>query len=241
MTRTKRSPPADRQLVFDLPLRPAFGKEDFLVTASNAQAVALVDRWPDWLNPALVLLGGAGCGKTHLAEVWRARSGAHLCRADAVCVESVPRLLAKRALVIEDAPGNAPDEKALFHLLNAAREAGGSVLIASRLHPLAWNLRLKDLISRLKAIPVAKLDEPDDELLRGLLVKLFGDRQIAVTEPVLSYMVTRMERSAAAVRRLVAAIDLTSLEHKTPVTRHLAARVIRELEGAGPLFREQDC
>ncbi len=241
MTSSKPSSSADRQLVLDLPLRPAFGREDFLVTAANAQAVALIDRWPDWLNPALVLLGAAGCGKTHLAEVWRTRSGAHVCRADELSVESIPRLLARRALVIEDAPGSAPDEKALFHLLNAAREAGGSVLVASRLHPLAWNLRLKDLISRFTAIPVVKLDEPDDDLLRGLLVKLFSDRQIAVTEPVLNYMVTHMERSASAVRRLVAAIDLSSLEHKAPVSRHLAARVIRELEGPGPLFRDPDC
>jgi chromosomal replication initiation ATPase DnaA len=150
----------------------------------------------------------------------------------------VPRLLGAGTLVIEDAPGQAPDEKALFHLLNAAREARGYVLIASRLHPLAWNVQLKDLISRFKAMPIAALAEPDDDLLRALLVKLFADRQLIVDEPVLSFMVTRMERSAAAARKLVAAIDLSSLEQKTAVTRHLAAQVMREIEGAGPLFSE---
>ncbi|MDP9137055.1 MAG: hypothetical protein M3N38_02605 [Pseudomonadota bacterium] len=234
------SPESGRQLAFDLPLRPALGREDFLVTASNAQAVALIDRWPDWLNPALVLLGPPGCGKTHLAEAWRSRSGASVCRADDLSVELVPHLLAKGALVIEDAPGEAPDANALFHLLNAAREARGYVLMASRLHPLAWNVQLKDLISRFKAIPIALLAEPDDDLLRALLVKLFADRQLIVDEQVLSFMVTHMERSAAAARHLVAAIDLFSLERKTAVTRPLAAQVMRHLEGAGPLFREPE-
>lgn len=230
----------ERQLALDLPLRPALGREDFLVTAANAQAVSLVDRWPDWLNPALVLLGPAGCGKTHLVEVWRRRSGAQICRAEELSVETVPRWLAAGALVVEDAPGDAPDERALFHLLNAARESRSYVLIAARLHPLAWNLALKDLVSRFKAMPIAVLAEPDDELLRALLVKLFADRQLPVDEQVLGYMVTHMERSAATARHLVAAIDREALEQKTAVTRHLAAQVIREIEGAGPLFRGQD-
>jgi chromosomal replication initiation ATPase DnaA len=226
-----------RQLILDLQLPPAFSREDFLVTASNAQAVALVDRWPDWLNPVLALIGPAGCGKTHLALSWRSRSGASVCRADELTVNRVPALLAAGALVIDDAPGELRDEKALFHLLNAAREVGGYVLITSRLHPLAWGVKLKDLTSRFKAMLMAVLDEPDEELLRGLLVKLFADRQVLVDEQVLSYMVTHMERSAAAARRLVAAIDQCSLEQKVAVTRHLAAQVMRDLEGAGPLFR----
>ena len=236
----ERSSDGGRQLVLDLPLRPAFGREDFLVTEANAQAVALIDRWPNWLNPALVLLGPAGCGKTHLAEVWRSRSGACVCRADDLSVELVPRLLAEGAVVIEDAPGEALDAKALFHLLNAAREASGYAIIASRQHPLAWNVQLKDLISRFKAMSIAVLAEPDDGLLRALLVKLFADRQLIVDEQVLSYMVTHMERSAAAARKLVAAIDLGSLERKTAITRQLAAEVMRHLEGVGPLFREPD-
>jgi chromosomal replication initiation ATPase DnaA len=226
-----------RQLVLDLPLRPALGREDFLVAGSNVQAVEMIDRWPDWLNPALVIFGPAGCGKTHLAEVWRGRSGASVCCCDDLAVDLIPRLLSDGAVVVEDAPGHPPNERAMFHLLNAARESQAYVLMVSRRHPLTWKLELKDLISRLRAIPVAALSEPDDTLLRALLVKLFADRQLDADEQVLSYMVTHMERSGAAACELVAAMDRTSLERKSAVTRHLAAQVLRDLAGPGPLFR----
>jgi chromosomal replication initiation ATPase DnaA len=224
----RRSDRFGQQLTMDLPYRAALGRDDFLVTSVNRQAVALIDRWPDWLNPGLILIGPPGSGKTHLAEVWRSRSGAKMCSTSALAVGEVPALLAQGALVVENLPGAALDQAALFHMINLARETGGYLLLTSEAHPPSWNLSLNDLSSRLKAMPIASLGEPDDELLRGLLVKLFADRQIAVDEPIIAYMLTHMERSAAFARRIVETIDRTALAKRAEVTRSFVARLLRE-------------
>jgi chromosomal replication initiation ATPase DnaA len=216
------------QLAFDLPHRAATGRDDFLVSAANEAAVAAVDAWPDWPNPVLVLAGEPGSGKSHLADVWRARSGAKLVESGRLTRETVPDLMQAGALVVEDAPGAALDEVALFHLINLARETGGSILITARAFPAQWNVSLPDLRSRLNAAQVVALGDPDDALLRGVLVKLFADRQLAVGEAVISYMITRMERSFEAARKLVAAIDARALEERVEITRGLAARVMQE-------------
>jgi chromosomal replication initiation ATPase DnaA len=216
------------QLAFDLPHRAALGREDFLVSSANEQAVLLIDHWPNWLNPALLLIGPPGSGKTHLAHVWRNMSGAALCSADDVTVATVPELLSLSALVVEDLPGAALDETALFHLLNLARESKSFLLLTSRLYPASWSLSLKDLASRLNAVPPAALREPDEALLRGILVKLFNDRQIAVDETAIAYMVTHMERSAGAARALVDLIDRRSLQEGAAVNRSFIARILQK-------------
>lgn len=225
--------PSGRQLVLDLPLRTALGRDDFLVTPSNAAAVAMIDRYPDWPHHGVVLLGGAGSGKSHLLEVWL--QAAHARRVTAADIGATPpdQLLATGALAIDDAPGAALDERALFHLLNLARQTGGHILIASEADPAQWRVALPDLASRLKALAVARLDPPDDALLRGVLVKLFADRQLAVEEAVVSYLMLRMPRSLDAARALVAEIDRLALVEKSAVTRGLAARVLQQMTEPG--------
>jgi chromosomal replication initiation ATPase DnaA len=217
-----------QQLALDLPHRIAHEREDFLVTPANEQAVSMVDQWPNWLNPALILVGPQGAGKTHLSEVWRSTAGAQSCHARDLSVEAVPSLLMKGALVVEDLPGEALDETALFHLINLARENQGFLLLTSRIHPVRWPVNLKDLASRIKAMPIAVLGEPDDALLRAILVKQFADRQIAVDEPTLAFMLSRMERSAASASQIVELIDQRSLAEGRGVNRGLIARILEE-------------
>lgn len=218
-----------RQLAFDLPHRPATGRDDFLVTPSNAKAVALIDLWPRWPSNTLILLGPPGSGKSHLAAVWHEMTGALLARPSDIRKETVPRLLDRSALVIEDAPGAALDESALFHLLNLAREQKAYVLVTALAPPPAWDIALPDLLSRLKAAPTAQLGPPDDVLLRGVLVKLFADRQIGVDETLVSYLVSRMPRELAAARRLVAEIDRRALEERAEVTRNFVVKVLGDI------------
>lgn len=207
------------------------GREDFLVAPSNEAAVAAIDRWPDWPAPVLVLVGPAGSGKSHLAEVWRTRSGAVTIGAEELAEDRVSELGRIGAVVVEEAPGPALAERALFHLINHLRELGGWLLITARAYPAQWPLALPDLATRLRAAAVTALEPPDDTLLRGILVKLFADRQIAVDEALISYMIARMERSPAAARRLVAELDRRALADRVPITRRFAGRVMDALAG----------
>lgn len=220
------------QLTLNLPHRVATGRDDFLVSAANEAAVAAVDAWPDWPSPVLILVGAAGSGKSHLCDVWGTRANAPTVPAGALETAGVADLMSTGAVAVEDAPGDQIDEVALFHLINLARENAGSILITSRGYPSRWKIALPDLVSRLKAAQVASLGEPDDELLRGLLVKQFADRQLHVDEAAISYMVLRMERSFAAARSLVARIDARALTERAEITRNLVARVMQDAAGS---------
>ena len=220
---------APRQLVFDLAHRQALGAEDFLVSSSNDAAVEMVDRWPDWPHPAAIVAGPQGSGKSHLANVWRLRSGAGLVTAAELDDAHVAALQPGAALVVEDLDRGLADEKVLFHLLNRARESKLSVLLTSRTPPGEQEFRVPDLRSRLRALPIVQVQPPDEALLKAVLVKLFADRQLNVEPPVIDYLSLRMERSMAAASRIVAAIDRLALARHRKVTRPLAAEALASL------------
>jgi chromosomal replication initiation ATPase DnaA len=217
-----------RQMVLDLPHRPALGREDFLVTDSNRAAVSAIEGHAAWPHHALAIVGPPGSGKSHLIEVWRQMTGAPRIPADGLREADVPQLMREGVLAIDDAPGAQLDERALFHLLNLARQQQGRVLFASLHRPAAWRVGLPDLASRLKAVPYAELGPPDDALLRGVLVKLFADRQLVVEEPAISFLLLRMQRSLEAARELVAVIDRRALEQKTAITRSFLGKILAE-------------
>jgi chromosomal replication initiation ATPase DnaA len=219
---------APRQLTLDLAPRPALGVEDFLVSPANGAALALIEQWPDWPHWAAVVAGPAGSGKSHLGQVWRLRSGAVTVASDALDPDLPQRFQTARALLVENLERGISEEALLFHVLNMAREHGLSVLCTSRLAPGLLDVRLPDLASRLKALPVATIDAPDDALLQAVLVKHFSDRQLTVEPSVVSFLAMHIDRSFAAAAAVVEAIDQRSLADRRRVTRLLAADVIAD-------------
>ena len=213
------------QLPLDLGFRPALGRADFLIAPCNAAAVAWIDRWPDWPAPALALWGPAGSGKTHLLEVWRERSQAVAIAAHALTSAALPQLLgAARAAAIDDA--QSAEEEALLHLYNVLAERQGHVLLAAREPPARWAIRLADLRSRLLAAPAISVEAPDDALLGAVLVKLFADRQLRISEDLIAYVLPRIERSFAAAQMIVGALDKAALAGQRAVTVRLARDIL---------------
>jgi chromosomal replication initiation ATPase DnaA len=204
------------QLAFDLGHRPALGREDFMVGPGNGEAVAWIDRWPDWPGPALVVHGPPGCGKTHLASVWRARTGAGIVATAQALDAALDPSSAGSCFVVEGL--TADEDSGLFHLFNRLIERGGHMLLISREPPARWNNRLPDLMSRLKSAPTVAIDAPDDAMFEAVLVKLFADRQLRVGPEIIAYLVARMERSFDAARRVVAAADHASLTRARAIT-----------------------
>ena len=230
MTAAERQLPP--QLVFDLPHRQARGMEDFLLSAANAGAMEVVDRWPQWVHPAAVVAGPAGAGKTHLAHVWAARSGAPLMPASELSDATIDVLVAHGALVVEDVDRAPFDQRVLFHLLNLTREKGASLLVTSRVAPGDLDIALPDLRSRLRALPLALIEAPDEALLRAVLVKLFSDRQLDVEPHVVAYLALHMERSMQAANEVVAEADRLALAKQRRVSRNVAAEALQNLGAA---------
>jgi len=215
-------------LVLALPHAESLTRDNFMEGAANAQALALVDAWPDWPNRVMMLVGPEGSGKSHLAAIWAAEAGARSVSAQTLTPDNVPGELATGALVVDDLDPASFDERALFHLLNLAREDEAYVLMTGRTLPSAFPVALRDLRSRLRAVSVVTLAPPDDHLFRALIVKLFADRQTIVDESVVSYLATRIERSSAAARQAVEALDHEALRQGRAVTRALAAEVLKD-------------
>lgn len=230
------------QLIFDLPIEPRFGRQDFLVSPSNAAAWEMFERWPQWPDRVLLLLGPTGAGKSHLSAIWAAHAGVQRMAARALLDGNLP-LLGMEGVVIEDADALAQAglleaqrrevETRLFHLLNLARSAEAFVVFTARQWPDHWGFKLPDLLSRLRLAPVVEIGEPDDSLIRAVLVKLFSDHQLDVDVSVIDYLCLRLERSLDAARRIVATLDRESLIQRRAITRPFAAEIMARFEASG--------
>jgi DnaA regulatory inactivator Hda len=218
--------PGAPQLVLDLGHRPAMGREDFWVAPGNQDAVDWIDRWPQWPGHALALFGPAGCGKSHLAQVFALRTRARVIAPADITIDAVPVLVESApALAVENADAVA-DPRALFHLYNALQQRGRFLLLIAREAPARWRVKLADLKSRLASVPAIGIDPPDDAMIEAVLVKLFADRQLIVAPEVIGYLARHMDRSFAAMRSLVARADTASLAGKRPVTVPLVRALI---------------
>jgi chromosomal replication initiation ATPase DnaA len=216
-----------RQLAFALPHAESLTRDNFLEGPANETGLALIERWPDWPNRIMLLVGPEGSGKSHLAAIWAEAAGARSIPAHALTPNAVPGALATGALVVEDLKPGDFDERAMFHLMNLAREDEVSILMTARLSPSAFEVELRDLRSRFRAVPTVPLLPPDDLLFRGLIVKFCADRQLSIDETVVSYLISRIERSYAAARQAVDLLDSEALRLGRPVTRALAAELLR--------------
>lgn len=216
---------AEDQLAFDLSYRPALARADFVVAGANADALAWLERWPDWPATAMALTGPPGSGKSHLAQIWREQAAARAIAPSALATASLPTLLGdSRAVLIDDADRAA--ELPLLHLFNMMAERRGHILLVAREPPGRWGIGVPDLRSRLLTVPVVSVAAPDEVLLGALLVKLFADRNQPVPREVVAFLALRLERSFAAAQEAVAALDRASLSARRRITVPLARGVL---------------
>ncbi len=205
----------------------ATGREDLLVAAPLDAAVSIVDEWPRWPSPVVILAGPPGSGKSHLASIWKNTSGANEITPQKG--KDAARVAENGPVLFEDADRNGFDDTELFHVINSVRENGTSLLITTRQWPAAWPVTLPDLRSRLKAATVVEIGEPDEDLLAQVLMKLFADRQLYMDDKLVSYIVARMERSLDTAQSLVDRLDRLALSRGTRISRALAAEVLTEM------------
>jgi DnaA regulatory inactivator Hda len=217
------------QLPFDLGHNAAYAREDLWISQANAEAVAWLDKWPEWQAPALVLYGPPASGKTHIARAWAKKASAA-----ALTVENLEPLCgvpsAPKFLLADDAEtliGDRCAETFLFHAYNRAQAEGGHLLLVASLPPKAWDFALPDLKSRLLSSPAVAVGSPDEQTMAVVLAKLFSDRQIFVSQDVVGFVITRIERSFAAMRDIADAIDRKALAEKRPVTIPLVREILQ--------------
>lgn len=220
-------------MVLDLGHNPSLTRADFLASPALDAGLRAIEPGADWPGGKMLLIGPEGSGKSHLAAIWAVENHARITQGRDLGAVDLPGLGPN--VVVENADSVAGDpgaEAALFHLHNLILPEG-RLLITARSVPGDWGLRLPDLLSRMQAAALARLDPPDDALLSAVLVKLFADRQIAVPANLIPYLLARMERSIGAARALVDRLDQLSLARGRALTRALAAELL-DRDGEAP-------
>lgn len=230
-----------RQYHLPLPQQEAMTPEDFLSAPANQEALTwLLQRGPQtWPSHVLLLNGPEGTGKTHLLNIWCALQGAQNIRVgDPVLSQIVDGSCVVKAFALDDADriaGDAAGQEWLQHFYNATKTSGAFVLLTARTPPAQWGLALRDIETRLKSCLTVSLNEPDDELMRGLLLKQFRDRQLMVEAGVVEYLAQRTARTGAAIRALVARLDEAALEAGRKISiPFVQKRLIDENGETGP-------
>lgn len=222
-----RNPPSQLPLAFGA--TRSYARDDFVLGIANEEALTLIDAWPDWPARACALWGPHGSGKTHLAQIWRAHAGALELRLGELSVELVAALRPGGAYLIDDADA-VDGGPALFHLLNFVNQSRGWLLMTGVEPPQRWATRVPDLHSRLTALPGAALAVPDEGLIARVLLKLFADRQLKLSEALIGYLVPRLRRSFADAERIVVLIDRLALEQKRNISVDIAGQALKLLE-----------
>lgn len=225
---------AAQQIPLDLSMRPALGREDYLIGPSNADAVAWIDRWPEWPAPLLVISGPAASGKTHLAAVWGEKTEAAHINPEMLTQKTAEELAGQGDTLFIDGIdlwiGDREAETTLFHLYNIFKEEQRTFLVTSRMNPTQSDFVIADLASRFRAAPVATIKAPDDILLGSVLIKLLSDRQLPVGSEIISYILPRMERSFVAARDIVDNIDKAAYSRKKGVSVPLVRQVLADMQ-----------
>lgn len=215
-----------RQIPLEFAHTPGLTRDDLVVSSVNRAAVEILERWPRWPSSVVIVAGPAGSGKTHLASIWReAAIATELGIGDLAGADKIDG-----PVLIDNADHASIDEVGLFHLINAVKQRGTSLLLTARRFPAAWGISVPDLASRLKAATLVELGEPDDALLGGVITKLFADRQVEVDPAVVQFLIRRMERSLATANLLVTRLDRVALERKVAITRGLAAELLTAMD-----------
>jgi chromosomal replication initiation ATPase DnaA len=233
----RQARPANPQLTLNLAPDPGYERENFFVSDSNEQAYAMIELWPSWPDPTLLILGPSGAGKSHLGAIWASIAKARVQSAASLAAADIEALAAAGPLLLDDADAIGQSEAQLFHLVNLMRERGSALVLTAKSPPDAWGLRTADLLSRLRLTPTAAIGPPDDDLMRAVLVKLLIDRQLVVDTGLVGYIALRIERSLDAARSFIDALDREALARQSRISRAIAADVLLAMgHGADPAY-----
>ena len=227
----------NEQLIFKLSRRQAYNREDFFVSKTNSLAVKILENWKNFSSSGLVIVGPSACGKTHLAAVWSKETSAKSYDISTFFGIDLNHLIDEKFIVLEDIEKLEliPKDKRLIieenilHIFNSLSANNGKILFTSCKFPRFWEIGLKDLLSRIMTLTIIELNMPDDNLLAAVMAKQFQDRQIKVDDEVLTYAISRMERSFLFAKTLVEALDVESLKLKKPIKKNMFNEILEKL------------
>ena len=219
-----------KQLYFDMPDKTALGIEDYIITESNSFAFDLISRMIKGEINQGVISGPSFSGKTHLSKILIKNIGINeSLYIDRDYKKIIEKVGSSNLIVIENIDKVLEDksEEDLFHIINFTKENDKKLLMTSCKSISNIEFKLEDLKSRLNAILEAKIMQPDDELMKLVLIKIFNDKQLLINPNVIDFLKSRLERSYKSINDFIEKIDKFSLEKGKKITIALINDLIK--------------
>ena len=215
------------QLLLDFDYKQNFREDDFYVGNSNFYPYELINKWPKWEKNFLNINGEKSSGKTHLANIFLKKFNGIRIKSNLLSDENLKAIKPHQNIVLEDLCLDV-NEKLIYTLFNII-DHDNKFLIITSLEPITeLKFRLEDLKSRTKNCLLAKIENPDDELMFGLILKNLSDRQITLDKKLIDFIIKRVERSYGKIFEFIYKIDKISLKKKKSIDFKIINEALEE-------------
>ena len=215
------------QLIFKFPFKTNYIKQDFFVSSSNFEAYKLIESWPNWPDKSINVHGPSGCGKTHLSKILANQMETIFINSKNFNEEIIVKNKLFKCLIIDNFNNNI-NEKLLYSMLNHLKQIDKYVLINS-LKPINhYEIKLKDLKSRLEGFIKIGINLPTDELLKVVILKIFSEKQIKISEKNVEYIIKNIERTYDKILKFTKEIDNLSLSTGKVININLIKKVLND-------------
>ena len=204
------------QLLLDFGHKKNFNEHDYYVSKSNYFAFNIIDKWPKWEKRILNIYGEKFSGKTHLANIFKLKSNALLININKIDNNAFNKIKLFESIIIDNFRNDFKEEL-IYSIFNLVDQDNKYLLINS-LEPInEFKFKLPDMVSRSKNCLVAKIENPDDELIFAIIIKNFSDRQIKLEKKIIEFIINRIDRSYSKIYEFIYKIDELSLKKKKPI------------------------
>ena len=213
------------QELLNFAVNESFNENDYYVSNSNYFAKNIIQTWPKWGKKIINITGEKYCGKTHLSKIFKIKSNALYLYSNKINNNSIKRIKLYNSIIIEDLDESF-DEKLLYSIFNLIEQDNKYLLISS-IKPIdTMKFKLPDLVSRLKNCIIAKIEQPDDDLIYAIILKSFSDRQIKLDNKIIDYIIKRIARSYSKMQEFIYKIDELSLKKKKSINFKIIKEII---------------
>ena len=204
------------QLLLDFDYKQNFRDEDFYVGKSNYYPFELINKWPKWEKNFLNISGEKHSGKTHLVNIFLKKFNGIRVESNLLNNENLKTIKPYQNIVLEDLSLDV-NEKLIYTLFNIIDQDNKFLVITSSKPIAEIDFKLEDLRSRTKNCLLAKIENPDDELMFALILKNLSDRQITLDKKLIDFIIKRVERSYGKIFEFIYKIDKISLRKKKSI------------------------
>jgi len=217
----------NQQKVLNFKFDNSYNEKDFILDSSNEKALLFFNKFPDWENKLINLVGSEKSGKTFLLKILNKKNDFYYLNTFPENNEEFDKLFNFERFLLDL---NELDEIKFFSILNHCI-INDKYLVVTSLVPLTQlNLSLPDLKSRIKQFYILNIDIPSDQLIYSLILKFFSDNQVIIKKELIEFIVKKIDRSYPRINQFLVKLNDLSIERKKKIDFKLINEIIDAME-----------